>query len=153
MNITDSNYLHGSRGSRTSSSLKIRFRQSRHFFKLRKSMLKLEAKYLLLPNPKYFKLTSKMKRGYLSTLKYIIKCLIFMFSVINFKIYRNGCTVCWHLVSGNSQIVDFVFTITKCAHKNITIPSPDCRNIFVNPARRMRGRSSSPRWRSYLLIL
>ena len=135
------------------SSLKIRFRQSRHFFKLRKSMLKLEAKYLLLPNPKYFKLTSNMKKGYLSTLKYILKCLIFMFSVINFKIYRNGCTVCWHLVWGNSQIVDFVFTITKCAHKNITIPSPDCRNIFVNPARRMRGRSSSPRWRSYLPIL
>ena len=57
-------------------------------------MLKLEAKYLLLPPTKYFKLTSKMKKGYLSTLKYIIKCLIFMFSVINFKIYRNGCTVC-----------------------------------------------------------
>ena len=116
-------------------------------------MLKLEAKYLLLPPTKYFKLTSKMKEGYLSTLKYIIKWLIFKLSVINFKIYRNGCTVCWHLVWENSQIVNFLFTITKCAHKNITIPSPDCRNIFVNPARRMRGRSSSPRWRSYLLIL
>ena len=57
-------------------------------------MLKLEAKYLLLPPTKYFKLTSNMKKGYLSTLKYILKCLIFMFSVINFKIYRNGCTVC-----------------------------------------------------------
>ena len=50
-------------------------------------MLKLEAKYLLLPPTKYFKLTPKMKKGYLSILKYILKCLIFMFSVINFKIY------------------------------------------------------------------
>ena len=50
-------------------------------------MLKLEAKYLLLPLTKYLKLTSNMKKGYLSTLKYILKCLIVMFSVINFKIY------------------------------------------------------------------
>ena len=103
-------------------------------------MLKLEAKYLLLPNPKYFKLTSKMKRGYLSTLKYIIKCLSFMFSVINFKIYWNGCTVCWHLVWENSEIVDFVFTITI---QNITISTPDCRNIFVKPPRRMRGAAAA----------
>ena len=57
-------------------------------------LLNSDAKYLLFPPTKYFKLTSKMKKGYFSTLKYILKCLIFMFSVINFKIYRNGCTVC-----------------------------------------------------------
>ena len=129
------------------SSLKIRFRLSRHFFKLGKSMLKLEAKYLLLPLTKYLKLTSNVKRGYLSTLKYIIKCLIFMFSVINFKIDRNVCTVCWHLVWENSQISPFVFTITKCAH-NI---KPSLSKAELNLSFCQQCSSLNPIWRRQCL--